>query len=108
MARGEFDYETIETVSRNFYVDDCLKSVATTEEAVRLSSQWRGLLSRGGFRLTKWISNDRNLIASVPMTERAPSVNDETQRGLTGSISKKCGVKNPAFLSYFSFAPDGE
>ena len=33
---------------------------------------------------------------------------DETQRGLTGSISKECGVGNPAFLSYFSFAPDGE
>ena len=72
--QGELDTETIETVSRNFYVDDCLKSVATTEEAVRLSSQLRELLSRGGFRLTKWISNDRNLIASVPMTERAPSV----------------------------------
>ena len=72
--QGEFDSETIETVSRNFYVDDCLKSVSTTEKAVRLSSQLRELLSRGGFRLTKWISNDRNLIASVPMTERAPSV----------------------------------
>ena len=72
--QGEFDSETIETVSRNFYVDDCLKSVSTTEKAVQLSSQLRELLSRGGFRLTKWISNDRNLIASVPMTERAPSV----------------------------------
>ena len=37
--QGEFDSETIETVSRNFYVDDCLKSVSTTEKAVRLSSQ---------------------------------------------------------------------
>ena len=72
--QGAFDSETIETISRNFYVDDCLKSVATTEEAVRLCSQLRELLSRGGFRLTKWIGNDRNLIASVPMTKRAPSV----------------------------------
>ena len=44
------------------------------QKSVRLSSQLRELLSREGFRLTKWISNDRNLIASVPMTERAPSV----------------------------------
>ena len=72
--QGEFDSETTKTVSRNFYVDDCLKSVSTTEKAVRLSSQLRELLSRGGFRLTKWISNDRKLIATVPMTERAPSV----------------------------------
>ena len=72
--QDEFDVETIKTVNRNFYVDDCLKSVPTTDRAVRLSGQLRELLSRGGFRLTKWISNDRNVIATVPVTERAPSV----------------------------------
>ena len=72
--KGEFDEETITTVDRNFYVDDCLKSVPTTDKAARLSGQLRELLSRGGFRLTKWLSNDRNVIATVPVTERAPSV----------------------------------
>ena len=72
--QGEFNSETIETVSHNLYVDDCLKSVSTTEKAVRLSSQLQELMSRGGFHLTKWISNDRNLIATVPMMERVPSV----------------------------------
>ena len=71
--QGDFDVETITTVDRNFYVDDCLKSVPTTDKAARLSGQLRELLSRGGFRLTKWISNDRNVIATVPVTERAPS-----------------------------------
>ncbi|KAL9976464.1 hypothetical protein ACROYT_G013771 [Oculina patagonica] len=72
----EFDAETIDTVNRNFYVDDCLKSVPSTDKAVRLSGQLQELLSRGGFRLTKWFSNDRNIIATVPVTERAASVND--------------------------------
>ena len=72
--QGDFDVETITTVDRNFYVDDCLKSVPATDKAARLSGQLRELLSRGGFRLTKWISNDRNVIATVPVTERAPSV----------------------------------
>ena len=31
-----FDATTVETVKRNFYVDDCLKSVATNPEAIRL------------------------------------------------------------------------
>ena len=66
---GEFDPETIQTVNRNFYVEDCLKSVSTTEKAVRLSGQLRELLLRGGFRLTKWLSNDRNVIATIPVTE---------------------------------------
>ena len=72
--QGKFDVEPINTVNRNFYVDDCLKSVSSIDHAVRLSGQLRELLARGGFRLTKWVSNDRNVIATVPVTERAPSV----------------------------------
>ena len=70
----KFDEETINTVNRNLYVDDCLESVPTTDKVARLSGQFRELLSRGGFRLTKWISNDRNVITTVPVMERAPSV----------------------------------
>ena len=48
-----FDVQTIDTVSRNFYVDDCLKSVPTIPEACRLVTQLTDLLAKGGFRLTK-------------------------------------------------------
>ena len=68
------DVETIDTVNRNFYVDDCVKSVATTEEAVRLVEDLPALLRRGGFRLTKWISNRREVLASVAEKDFAPSV----------------------------------
>lgn len=72
--KTDFDVETIDTVNRNFYVDDCVKSVATTEEAVRLVEQLPELLSRGGFRLTKWISNRREILSSVAKEDLAPSV----------------------------------
>ena len=42
----EFGEETINTVNRNFYVDDCLKSVPTTDKVARLSGKLRELLSR--------------------------------------------------------------
>ena len=64
----------IETVNKNFYVDDCLKSTATDAEAIHLSSQLRQLLAKGGFRLTKWISNSKEVMTSLPESERAPSV----------------------------------
>ena len=48
----DFDAVTIATVKRNFYVDDCLKSVPTNPKAVKLVSELRELLSRGGFHLT--------------------------------------------------------
>ena len=70
----EFDDVTTETVKRNMYVDDLLKSTKTTEKAIRLVRQLRELLQRGGFRLTKWFSNDEKVLASVPKSERAKSV----------------------------------
>ena len=36
--KTEFDVETIRTVKRNFYVDDCVKSVGSNEKAIRMAS----------------------------------------------------------------------
>jgi hypothetical protein len=55
---SEFDPSTIETIRKNFYVDDCLKSVAGAQKAIRLVEQLRELLARRSFRLTKFVSND--------------------------------------------------
>ena len=74
--KTEFHLETIKTVECNFYVDDCLKSVSSEELAVNLSSQLRELLARGGFKLTKWLSNSQKVIESLPASERAAQVKD--------------------------------
>ena len=57
-------------VTKNFYVDDCLFSVPTTEQAVRTSLQLMQLLQRGNFRLTKFVSNDKDVLAAIPAEER--------------------------------------
>ena len=49
--KTEFHLETIETVERNFYVDDCLKSVSSKEVAVNLSGHLCEPLARRGFKL---------------------------------------------------------
>jgi len=71
-----FSKEAVRTLRRNFYVDDCLKSIKGETKAISLVSELRALLSKGGFRLTKWISNFRKVIESVPTSERAVSVKD--------------------------------
>lgn len=68
---ADFEPQVVETVERNFYVDDCLKSVSEEDEAVKLAKQLRELLARGGFKLTKWLSNSRKVIESLPESERA-------------------------------------
>ena len=72
--QNEYDKDVIDTVRRNFYVDDCLKSVKTKEDAIKLVGDLRELLKEGGFRLTKWVSNEREVLATVPEADRAASV----------------------------------
>ncbi|XP_033100194.1 uncharacterized protein LOC117103698 [Anneissia japonica] len=64
----------IDVIRNGFYVEDCLTSVGTTEEAIELAHRLRNILQNGGFRLTKWVSSDRSVLDSIPETERAPSV----------------------------------
>ena len=69
-----FEPEVVSTVKENFYVDDCLKSVPTEDAAIKLALELQSLMRLGGFRLTKWLSNSRKVLRTVPESERAPSV----------------------------------
>ena len=66
----------VENVHRSFYVDDCLWSVYSVEEAIDLSAELRALTQKGGFRLTQWTSNSREVLNSIPESERAKNVKE--------------------------------
>ena len=50
MYGEEFDPEAVETVERNMYVDDMMKSTSCTEKAVKLAGELCELLKREAFR----------------------------------------------------------
>lgn len=68
---GSFDPVTIDTLRHNFYVDDLLKSVPTPESAIALMEQLTKLCAKGGFNLTKFVSNNRKAWAAIPLGKRA-------------------------------------
>jgi len=70
----DFSADVINTVRLNFYVDDCQKSLPSVEDAVCHVGELRSLLQRGGFGLTKWISNNRAVLESMPESERAQEI----------------------------------
>jgi hypothetical protein len=72
--RSKYSDEVIRTVERNFYVDDCLRSIKDEAEAISLIAQLRELLATGGFKLTKWISNSRRVLMTVPEDDRVKDV----------------------------------
>ena len=73
---SEFSEDVVNTVKRNFYVDDFLKSVRSVGNAVQVVNQLREILSRGSFRLTKWSCNRYEVMDTIPQDEIAPSVLD--------------------------------
>ena len=63
--------EAAETIKRNFYMDDMAKSVPDVASAVALGRQVSQILSDGGFRLTKWSSNEAQALTWIPAADRA-------------------------------------
>lgn len=57
--------EAAQILHNNFYVDDCLVSVTTVEEAKQIQTQLISLLNKAQMKLSKWQSNDVNVLVSV-------------------------------------------
>ncbi|XP_042232300.1 uncharacterized protein LOC121873051 [Homarus americanus] len=60
----------------NFYEDYVLLSVTEPKEAIIISRQLRHLLSLEGFKLTKWISNDKEVLNTIPFESRHAGVKE--------------------------------
>ena len=72
--QDDFDACAVTTVLDNFYVDDSLFSTPDAHRATMIVQQLCQLLAKGGFRLTKWISNSRDVLSSIPKEEMVPSL----------------------------------
>lgn len=64
--KASFPPEVIDTINRNFYMDDLLKSLPSEKDAVFMAKHLIAVCSRGGFNLTQWISNSREVLQSIP------------------------------------------
>ena len=68
------EYPHIKRIVRDhFYMDDLFVSTDTIQEAIGIVRDLRLVLSRGGFNLTKWISNSPEILKNVPPDHRALS-----------------------------------
>lgn len=71
----------VESVVRNaivnsFYVDDMLQSVKSKEQATLIIERVSEVVAKCGFRLTKFVANDPDILACVAVDERAKEVKD--------------------------------
>ncbi|XP_048581431.1 uncharacterized protein LOC116618474 [Nematostella vectensis] len=66
---GLFPDDVLDTIKRNFYMDDVLTSRPSEDEAAAVANQLIEAVAAGGFRLTKWVSNSRKVLRSLPSDE---------------------------------------
>ena len=69
--QGKFREDAINAVRGNLYMDDLLASKQSSDEAIGLAKDLRGILATGGFRLTKCMSNSREVLTAIPSSEVA-------------------------------------
>ncbi|KAK4474245.1 hypothetical protein MN116_000200 [Schistosoma mekongi] len=70
-----YDDFVVDAVKNNFYVDDCLVSFPTCEQAKKFVVQMNELLCKGGFKLKKWITNSEAVKLVFPFVcDEEPSV----------------------------------
>ena len=68
--KEKFDEEAAQTLQNNFYVDDLLKSVANEDIAVQFIKKVTGMCHEGGFNLSKFTSNSKRVLQSIPEKDR--------------------------------------
>ena len=61
-----YNKEATSTLLRNFYGDDVLKPLPSVRDAKTLIQEVRDLCKRGGFKLTKCISNKKDILFQIP------------------------------------------
>ncbi|XDV43684.1 hypothetical protein PO909_012122, partial [Leuciscus waleckii] len=78
LAEGNKDQYPLgfQFVMNDFYVDDGVTSVQTTEDAIQLAQEARDLCAIGGLRLHKFVSNYNAVLESIPPSERAINVKE--------------------------------
>lgn len=68
---AEFGSHAAQFVRQDFYVDDGLKSLPDVASAISLVKGATALCKKGGLRLHKFLSNFKDVLASVPVMDRA-------------------------------------
>ncbi len=102
--------QVTETVIQNFYVDDCLVSVPTVQEAVQLRSDLVDLCNMGGFQLTKWVSNSRTVLSSIEEEQRGKDIRsldlDNDKLPTEHALGLQWNVEDDTFR-FCSMSPSG-
>jgi hypothetical protein len=96
------DATVVYALQNNFYVGDVLKSCETEQEVVKLAKDLKATLAKAGFVLTKWTSNNHEVVKEVCSldgtgVERVKSLGLSAQQFATKSLGVTWNVGEDTF-----------
>ena len=71
-----FDKISSKTIVNNFYMDDFLSSFHEISVAIKVCVDVINILQKGGFRLTKFILNNRLILQASPTNSVSPKLTE--------------------------------
>ncbi|XP_066933958.1 uncharacterized protein [Clytia hemisphaerica] len=92
-VKEDYSEEAIQTVKRDFYMDDLIKSVDDEEKGVELVQELASITQSGGFNLHKFNSNSQKIVDSIPIEKRAKNIkNIIDDREIASSSSSSSSI----------------
>lgn len=95
--------EVINTIRHNFYVNDCLKSVATEKQACELAKDLKEVCTKGGLMVTKWVSKSKTVLSSLSEAEKGNPVPELDLDSKRLSAERALGVEWDTEEDRFTF-----
>lgn len=90
-------------VMNDFYVDDCVTSVQTTEDAIQLAQEASEICAIGVLRLHKYLSNDKAVLESILPSERVINVKEPDLSFNDSLTERTLGIQWNMELDCFKF-----
>nr|XP_055053880.1 uncharacterized protein LOC129439016 [Misgurnus anguillicaudatus] len=90
-------------VEKQFYVDDCLSSVTTAEDAIDILTRTREMLAEYNLLLHKIASNDKQVVNAFPVEDRAVSIKDLDLSTETLPVQRSLGLSWNLETDSFTF-----
>ena len=84
----------LNAIKHHFYMDDNIHSMPTIADAKNSFSQTKDCLKKGGFRLTKFVSNTPEVLAEISDDDK-----NET-KGIMRVLGQNCNVTTDDFVMF--------
>ena len=87
-----YEEDAVNAVLRNFYVDDLCKSEVSTDKAISIIEAISNICRGRGFNLTKLVSNNSEVLQSIPIERRVKELQTDDFSCMDGLVKPALGV----------------